>query len=251
MPGGKNTFQRTKNLESVASHSASPKCPPSSPSSFLFVFCVYLHESQHATAPKSPSYTHREPGNPRMPRRTQMSSPRLRRKDWGAWTDLPTHRMSKVSRLARPSSAGAGSKLPSPRKECSSTAGANSRVRVLSVGEKLMRAGNDNVPNRQKHVTGSAVQDKAQTETQTESPAPGQGSDQKDQTMEIVSSKSRISPPKASSLQQHSVNSKSTSPIWKLFSNGLFISLLLSMHISNSSLHSVCFYSMTWICLEI
>lgn len=147
-----------------------------------------------------------------MPRRTQMSSPWLRRKDCSVLTDPPTYRMSKVSRLARPSSAGAGSKLPSPRKECSSTAGANSRVRALSVGEKLMRAGNDNVPNRQKHVTGSVVQDKAQTETQTESPAPGQGPDQKDQSMEIVSSRSRITSSKASSQQQNFVNSKSKSP---------------------------------------
>ncbi|XP_017261996.1 sickle tail protein homolog isoform X20 [Kryptolebias marmoratus] len=114
--------------------------------------------------------------------------------------------MSKVSRLARPSSAGAGSKLPSPRKECPGTAGAASRVRMLSVGEKLMRAGNDNVPNRQKHVAGSAVEEKAQSETQTETPAPGQGPGEKDITMEVVSSKSRISPPKASSQQQNSGN---------------------------------------------
>ncbi|XP_013868815.1 sickle tail protein homolog isoform X4 [Austrofundulus limnaeus] len=102
--------------------------------------------------------------------------------------------MSKVSRLARPSSAGAGSKLPSPRKECPGTAGVASRVRVLSVGEKLMRAGNDNVPNRPKHATGS------------ETPAPDQGPGEKDQTVDVVSSKSRISPPKASSQQQNSVN---------------------------------------------
>nr|XP_015810088.2 sickle tail protein homolog isoform X17 [Nothobranchius furzeri] len=113
--------------------------------------------------------------------------------------------MSKVSRLARPSSAGAGSKLPSPRKECPGTAGTAGRTRVLSVGEKLMRAGNDNVLNRQKILTGAA-QEKTQTETQNETPAPGQSLGEKDQNMEPVVPKSRISPPKASSHQQSSVN---------------------------------------------
>lgn len=139
---------------------------------------------------------------------TQLPSPWLRKEDWGVLTDPLTYMMSKVSRLARPSSTGAGSKLPSPRKECPGTAGVASRVRVLSVGEKLMRAGNDNVPNRPKQATGSTVRDKVQTETQTETPTPDQGPGEKDQTMEVVSPKSRISPPKASSQQQNSVNSK-------------------------------------------
>uniref|UniRef100_A0A8C9TTK7 KIAA1217 n=1 Tax=Scleropages formosus TaxID=113540 RepID=A0A8C9TTK7_SCLFO len=46
--------------------------------------------------------------------------------------------MSKPSRLAGPPAAGAPSKLPSPRKESS-----GGRVRAVSIGEKLMRAGSD------------------------------------------------------------------------------------------------------------
>lgn len=41
--------------------------------------------------------------------------------------------MSKPSRLARPS-AGAGSKLPSPRRDAT-----GGRARIVSVGEKVMR----------------------------------------------------------------------------------------------------------------
>uniref|UniRef100_A0A3B4TRT2 Actin interacting protein 3-like C-terminal domain-containing protein n=1 Tax=Seriola dumerili TaxID=41447 RepID=A0A3B4TRT2_SERDU len=93
--------------------------------------------------------------------------------------------MSKASRLARPPSAGAGSKLPSPRKECPGTAAAAGRVRVLSVGEKLMRAGSDGILNRQKSLTAAVPQDK-----------------------------SRISPPKASTQpqEQNKSNLKVTSP---------------------------------------
>ncbi|XP_036411391.1 sickle tail protein homolog [Megalops cyprinoides] len=65
--------------------------------------------------------------------------------------------MSKPSRLARPSSAGAGSKLPSPRKECQ-----GSRPRVLSVGEKLMRAGSE----------GNLVRQKPPQQPVTEDPPP-------------------------------------------------------------------------------
>ncbi|XP_027861455.1 sickle tail protein homolog isoform X10 [Xiphophorus couchianus] len=126
--------------------------------------------------------------------------------------------MSKASRLARPPSAGAGSKLPSPRKECPSTAGLTGRARVLSVGEKLMRAGNDGALNRQKPLTGAVAQDKPQSETQTEIRDTSQSPFEKDQNVEMVSSKSRISPPKVSSQQQGSVqkqtksNLKVTSP---------------------------------------
>uniref|UniRef100_A0A3Q3GMQ7 Si:ch211-285f17.1 n=1 Tax=Labrus bergylta TaxID=56723 RepID=A0A3Q3GMQ7_9LABR len=98
--------------------------------------------------------------------------------------------MSKASRLARPpSSLGSGSKLPSPRKECPGTG----RARVVSVGEKLMRAGSDGVLSRQKSLTASVQQEK------------------KGEKMEMVHPKSRISPPKGS-LQQTKSNLKVTSP---------------------------------------
>lgn len=116
--------------------------------------------------------------------------------------------MSKASRLARPPSLGAGSKLPSPRKECPGTAAAAGRVRVLSVGEKLMRAGSDGVLSRQKSLAAAVPQNKAQSETQTETQAPSQSPGEKGQNMEMVPPKSKISPPKASSQQQGSVHSK-------------------------------------------
>ena len=115
--------------------------------------------------------------------------------------------MSKASRLARPPSAGAGSKLPSPRKECPGTPAATGRARVLSVGEKLMRAGSDGVLNRQKSLTAAVPLDKAQSETQTQNPS-SQSPGEKDQNMEMVPPKSRISPPKASTQQQGSVHSE-------------------------------------------
>ncbi|XP_071341153.1 sickle tail protein homolog isoform X19 [Trachinotus anak] len=119
--------------------------------------------------------------------------------------------MSKASRLARPPSAGAGSKLPSPRKECPGTATAAGRARVLSVGEKLMRAGSDGILNRQKSLTAAVPQDRAQSETQTETQAPSQSPGEKGQNMEMVPPKSRISPPKASTQQQGSVHKQNKS----------------------------------------
>uniref|UniRef100_A0A3Q3WAI2 Actin interacting protein 3-like C-terminal domain-containing protein n=1 Tax=Mola mola TaxID=94237 RepID=A0A3Q3WAI2_MOLML len=79
--------------------------------------------------------------------------------------------MSKGSRLARPPSLGAGSKLPPTRKECPGMAG---RARVVSVGEKLMRAGSDGVLSRQKPLVATVPQDKDQRETPTETQAPSQ-----------------------------------------------------------------------------
>ncbi|XP_069015601.1 sickle tail protein homolog isoform X14 [Embiotoca jacksoni] len=126
--------------------------------------------------------------------------------------------MSKASRLARPPSAAAGSKLPSPRKECPGTGAAAGRARGLSVGEKLMRAGSDGILNRQKSLTAAVPPDKAQSETQAETQAPSQSPGEKGQNVEMVPTKSRISPPKALSHQQGSVqkqtksNLKVTSP---------------------------------------
>ncbi|XP_074477830.1 sickle tail protein homolog isoform X4 [Sebastes fasciatus] len=116
--------------------------------------------------------------------------------------------MSKASRLARPSSIGAGSKPPPSRKECTGTA---DRVRVLSVGEKLMRAGSDGILSRQKSLKAAAPHDKAQSEMQTETQAPSQSPGEKGQNMEMVYPKSRISPPKASSQQQGSVHKQTKS----------------------------------------
>lgn len=64
------------------------------------------------------------------------------------------------------------------------------RARVVSVGEKLMRAGSDGVLNRQKPLTGAVSQDKSQREVEFR--APSQFPGEKDQTVE----KRRISPPK-------------------------------------------------------
>ncbi|KAL7373323.1 hypothetical protein ABVT39_003759 [Epinephelus coioides] len=114
--------------------------------------------------------------------------------------------MSKASRLARPPSIGAGSKLPSPRKECPGTAG---RARVLSVGEKLMRAGSDGILSRQKSLKAAAPRDKAQTPTETQ--APSQSPGEKGENMETVTPKSKISLPKASSQQQGSVHKQTKS----------------------------------------
>ncbi|XP_047468138.1 sickle tail protein homolog isoform X4 [Mugil cephalus] len=122
--------------------------------------------------------------------------------------------MSKASRLARPPSAGAGSKLPSQRKECPGTGAVPGRARVLSVGEKLMRAGSDGILNRQKSLTAAAMpQGKAQSEAQTEAQAPSQSQGEKGQNMEMVPPKSRISPPKASSQQQGSVHKQTKSSL--------------------------------------
>ncbi|KAK5897777.1 hypothetical protein CgunFtcFv8_015251 [Champsocephalus gunnari] len=115
--------------------------------------------------------------------------------------------MSKASRLARPS-VGAGSRLPSPRKE------STGRVRVLSVGEKLMRAGSDGILSRQKSLKVAGAQDKAQSETQAE--APRQDPGEKGQHVEMLPPKSKISPPKASSQQPGSVHSE-----YELHLNGM------------------------------
>ncbi|XP_065805070.1 sickle tail protein homolog isoform X5 [Labrus bergylta] len=117
--------------------------------------------------------------------------------------------MSKASRLARPpSSLGSGSKLPSPRKECPGTG----RARVVSVGEKLMRAGSDGVLSRQKSLTASVQQEKAQKQTQVEAQAQNQSQGEKGEKMEMVHPKSRISPPKGSLRKQTKSNLKVTSP---------------------------------------
>ena len=113
--------------------------------------------------------------------------------------------MSKASRLARPPSIGSRSKLPSPRKECPGTAG---RARVLSVGEKLMRAGSDGILSRQKYLKATMPQHKAQSESQNQTPAPSQSPAERGQNMEMVPPKSMISTTKASSQQQGSVHSK-------------------------------------------
>uniref|UniRef100_A0AAQ4P805 Uncharacterized protein n=1 Tax=Gasterosteus aculeatus aculeatus TaxID=481459 RepID=A0AAQ4P805_GASAC len=109
--------------------------------------------------------------------------------------------MSKASRLTRPPSIGARSKLAPSRKECP---GATGRARVLSVGEKLMRAGSDGILSRQRSFKAAAPQDKAQSENQPETPAPGQGPGEKGQDAEMLPPKSRISPPKVASQPQGS-----------------------------------------------
>eukprot|EP00063_Salmo_salar_P038292 XP_014013127.1 PREDICTED: sickle tail protein-like isoform X5 [Salmo salar] len=118
--------------------------------------------------------------------------------------------MSKASRLARPSSAGAGSKLSSSRKE----APGGARARVVSVGEKLMRAGSDGTLTKQRALAAAAPpalqqadkqqpQMQSQTQTQSQSQA---------QTMDMVAQpKSRISPPKASALPQGSMHKQTKS----------------------------------------
>ncbi|XP_061614576.1 sickle tail protein homolog isoform X6 [Phyllopteryx taeniolatus] len=110
--------------------------------------------------------------------------------------------MSKTSRLARPPSAGAGSKLPSPRKECPGTASLAGQARVQSVGEKLMRAGTDRVLTRQKSLT-----DKTQSKTQVEQKGPGEAGP----AMESNPPKSRTSTPKVSNQHQSSVHMQTKS----------------------------------------
>lgn len=109
--------------------------------------------------------------------------------------------MSKSSRLTRPPSIGAGSKLPSPRRECLGMAG---RARVVSVGEKLMRAGSDGVLNRQKPLTAAVSQDKSQREVEIR--APSQPPGERGQTVDMAPPKSRINPPKTNN--PDSVHSK-------------------------------------------
>lgn len=152
------------------------------------------------------SHIHWELRNPGLP--TGHSCSHIGWERLRSVTDPLTCRMSKASRLARPPSAGVGSKLPSPRRECPGTDTAAGRARVLTVGEKLMRAGSDGILSRQKPLAAAVPQDKSQSETQAETQAPIQSPGEKGQNMEIVLPKSRISPPKASSQQQGAVHSK-------------------------------------------
>ncbi|XP_077365736.1 sickle tail protein homolog isoform X5 [Festucalex cinctus] len=110
--------------------------------------------------------------------------------------------MSRTSRLARPPSAGVGSKLPSPRKECPGTASLAGQARVQSVGEKLMRAGTDSALTRQKSLI-----DKAQSEAQVEQKGQGDAGP----AMETNPPKSKTSTPKASSQHQSSVHKQTKS----------------------------------------
>ncbi|XP_059380431.1 sickle tail protein homolog isoform X10 [Carassius carassius] len=90
--------------------------------------------------------------------------------------------MSKPSRLARPSSVGPGSKLPSPRRD--TPAG---RPRMHSMGEKVMRTGSEGImPGQRPPVNGT---------THSQSP---QNTNIKEEE-EMGQPRSRISPPKGSS----------------------------------------------------
>ncbi|XP_042607759.1 sickle tail protein-like isoform X12 [Cyprinus carpio] len=90
--------------------------------------------------------------------------------------------MSKPSRLARPSSVGPGSKLPSPRRD--TPAG---RPRMHGMGEKVMRTGSEgNIPGQRPPVNGT---------THSQSP---QNTNIKEEE-EMGQPRSRISPPKGSS----------------------------------------------------
>lgn len=89
--------------------------------------------------------------------------------------------MSKPSRLARPSSAGPGSKLPSPRRD--TPAG---RPRMLGMGEKVMRTGSEgSIAGQRPPVNGT---------THLHIP---QNTNIKEED-EVTQPRSRISPPKAS-----------------------------------------------------
>ncbi|XP_070291543.1 sickle tail protein homolog isoform X10 [Salvelinus sp. IW2-2015] len=122
--------------------------------------------------------------------------------------------MSKASRLARPSSVGAGSKLPS-RKE----APGGARARVVSVGEKLMRAGSDGTLTKQRALVAAAAAppaqqqtDKQQSQMQSQTQSQSQSHLSHAQTGDTVAQpKSRISPPKASALAQGSMHKQTKS----------------------------------------
>ncbi|KAG1953843.1 sickle tail protein [Pimephales promelas] len=89
--------------------------------------------------------------------------------------------MSKPSRLARPSSAGPGSKLPSARRD--TPAG---RPKMLGIGEKVMRTGSEgNIAGQRPPVNGT---------TQSHIP---QNTKIKEED-EVAQPRSRISPPKGS-----------------------------------------------------
>ncbi|KAJ8010203.1 hypothetical protein DPEC_G00072560 [Dallia pectoralis] len=141
--------------------------------------------------------------------------------------------MSKASRLARPSSAGTASKLPSPHKEVP----AGARARVVSVGEKLMRAGSDVTPAKQRVLAAvgpteqqQAIKQPTQNQnnkSQSLSPAadgpteqqqavkqPAQTQNNKSQSLSqdiVAQTRRRISPPKASALPQGTIQRITTS----------------------------------------
>lgn len=79
---------------------------------------------------------------------------------------------------------------------------------MLGVGEKLLRAGNDCVLNRQKPVMEAVSQDKAHGESRAETRVSSQSPGEKGQNVEMVPHKSRISSPKASVQQQGYAHSK-------------------------------------------
>uniref|UniRef100_A0A672PB30 Si:ch211-285f17.1 n=2 Tax=Sinocyclocheilus grahami TaxID=75366 RepID=A0A672PB30_SINGR len=90
--------------------------------------------------------------------------------------------MSKPSRLARPSSAGPGSKLPSPRRDTPA-----SRPRMHSMGEKVMRRGSEgNIPGQRPPINGT-----------THSQIP------KNKEDEMSQPRSKISPPKGTAAVTH------------------------------------------------
>uniref|UniRef100_A0A672T5U5 Sickle tail protein-like n=1 Tax=Sinocyclocheilus grahami TaxID=75366 RepID=A0A672T5U5_SINGR len=90
--------------------------------------------------------------------------------------------MSKPSRLARPSSVGPGSKLPSPRRD--TPAG---RPRMHGMGEKVMQTGSEgNIPGQRPPINGTThLQSQQNTYIKEEE--------------EMGQPRSRISPPKGSS----------------------------------------------------
>uniref|UniRef100_A0A671KGL8 KIAA1217 n=1 Tax=Sinocyclocheilus anshuiensis TaxID=1608454 RepID=A0A671KGL8_9TELE len=94
--------------------------------------------------------------------------------------------MSKPSRLARPSSVGPGSKLPSPRRDTPA-----SRPRMHSMGEKVMRTGSEgNIPGQRPPINGT-----------THSQIP-QNTNIKEED-EISQPRSKISPPKGTAAVTH------------------------------------------------
>uniref|UniRef100_A0A673FZN5 Sickle tail protein homolog n=1 Tax=Sinocyclocheilus rhinocerous TaxID=307959 RepID=A0A673FZN5_9TELE len=94
--------------------------------------------------------------------------------------------MSKPSRLARPSSAGPGSKLPSPRRDTPA-----SRPRMHSMGEKVMRTGSEgNIPGQRPPINGT-----------THSQIP-QNTNIKEED-EMSQPRSKISPPKGTAAVTH------------------------------------------------
>uniref|UniRef100_A0A8C7RDZ6 Si:ch211-285f17.1 n=1 Tax=Oncorhynchus mykiss TaxID=8022 RepID=A0A8C7RDZ6_ONCMY len=91
--------------------------------------------------------------------------------------------MSKASRLARPSSVGAGSKLPSSRKE----APGGARARVVSVGEKLMRAGSDGTLTKQRALAAQQPTDKQQSQMQSQTQSQSHLSQQTKSNLKVTS----------------------------------------------------------------